>query len=38
MSPGGRSIPTLAIVAAEVAGGQHVLLRHVLAHCGVLPS
>ncbi len=24
-------------VAAEMAGGQHVLLRHALAHCGVLP-
>ena len=25
-------------VAAEMAGGQHVLLRHALAHCGVLPA
>ncbi len=25
-------------VADEMAGGQHVLLRHALAHCGVLPG
>ncbi len=25
-------------VAAEMSGGQHVLLRHALAHCGVLPG
>lgn len=25
-------------VAQEMAGGQHVLLRHALAHCGVLPG
>lgn len=24
-------------VAAEMTGGQHVLLRHALAHCGALP-
>jgi len=25
-------------VAEEMAGGQHVLLRHDLAYCGVLPA